>query len=431
MERLSPSPSCQDEKWGLYIETLQFINAVQAASQPIPRYIKLSYNELFKIQQVGNPYTLNPVSFSSLASYLECPSCALDHRHKRRAKEPQKFTSVRQSPLFSGHEPDARLLGTLLHLLVNLLHDPNGPLSRQQQELLLANSNRFTTFLRDGEALAALRDAGKMRMAMFYDELSCRKKWFITYLLSPLLHYQRELQVTGNRVLAHAERFQFKLLSTNHTFAQHADWGGYVGIVVEFDQVRLRFTENAAQGTPAIMEFKKGLGRRKSRAATLFPDSLFPEESEMKEDVGLPSDVHAMQLMVYWLAFQTRWDILNEVTALKGMVQDICMPIEQSLDLIIYNLEDGYQYQLLSTDLLESLTALIHCIFHLNWAMKSGYARKSSEHDCRKTQLVEAPIVQIPVGYQSISSEECYIFAREAFQRFKRTITWKVIPSVV
>ena len=27
------------------------------------------------------------------------------------------------------------------------------------------------------------------------------------------------------------------------------------------------------------------------------------------------------------------------------------MPIQQDLDLIIYNLEDGYQYQLLSTDL--------------------------------------------------------------------------------
>ena len=107
------------------------------------------------------------------------------------------------------------------------------------------------------------------------------------------------------------------------------------------------------------------------------------------------------------------------------------MPIEQGLDLIIYNLEDGCQYQLLCTDLLESLTALIHCIFHLNWAMKNGYAGKSSEHDCRKTQLVEAPIVQIPVGYQSISSAECYLFAREAFQRFKRTITWKIIPSVV
>jgi hypothetical protein len=119
------------------------------------------------------------------------------------------------------------------------------------------------------------------------------------------------------------------------------------------------------------------------------------------------------------------------VNALKGRVQDISMPIEQDLDLIIYNLEDGYQYQLLSTDLLESLTALIHCIFHLNWAMKSGYARKSSEHDCRKTELIEAPIVPIAVGYQSISSEECYHFAREAFQRFKRTITWKAIPSVV
>lgn len=404
---------------------------MEAASQPIPRYIKLSYNELFKIQQVRNPYTLSPVSFSSLASYLECPSCALDHRHKRRAKEPQQFTTVRQSSLFNGHEPDARLLGTLLHLLVNLLHDPNGPLSRQQQELLLENTSRFASFLRDGEALTALRDAGKMRMAMFFDELSCRKKWFISHLLSPLLRYQRELQVTGNRVLTHAERFQFKLLSTNSTFAQHADWGGYVGIVGEFDQVRLRFTENAAQGRPAIMEFKKGLGRKKNRAPTLFPDTLFPEEPETSDSGELPSDAHALQLMVYWLAFQTRWDILDEVNALKGRVQDISMPIEQGLDLIIYNLEDGCQYQLLSTNLLESLTALVHCIFHLNWAMKSGYARKSSEHECRKTEIIEAPIVPIAVGYQSISSEECYVFAKEAFERFKQTISWKIIPSVV
>jgi len=428
---LPPSPSCQDEKWRLCIDTLQFINAGQAASQPVPRYIKLSYDELFKIQHVKNPYTLNPVSFSSLANYLECPSCALDQRHRKRSKEPQHFTKVRQSSLFSGHEPDARLLGTLLHLLVNLLHDPNGPLSRQQQELLLANSSRLTSFLRDGEALTALRDAGKLRMAMFFDELSSRRKWFISYLLAPLLRYQRELEVTGNRVLAHAERFQFKLLSTNNTFAQHADWGGFVGIVGEFDQVRLRFNEGATQGTPAIMEFKKGLGRRKSHAPTLFPETLFQEEADMKEDVQLPSDAHAMQLMVYWLAFQTRWDILEEVTALKGHVQDICMPIQQGLDLIIYNLEDGYQYQLLSTDWQESLTALVHCIFHLNWAMKNGYARKSSAHDCRKTQLIEAPIVQIAVGYQSISSEECYLFAKEAFERFKRTIVWRVMPSVV
>src|SRR6516162_7745483 len=124
MGRLSRSPSCQDEKWGLSIETLHFVNAVQAASQPIPRYIKLNYNELFKIQQVKNPYTLNPVSFSRLASYLECPSCALDRLRKRRPKEPQHFTRIHQSSLFSGHEPDARLLGTLLHLLVDLLHDP-------------------------------------------------------------------------------------------------------------------------------------------------------------------------------------------------------------------------------------------------------------------------------------------------------------------
>jgi hypothetical protein len=428
---LPPSPSCHDEKWGLSIDTLQFINAAQAAKQPIPRYIQLSYNELFKIQQVRNPYTLSPVSFSGLASYLECPSCALDQRRRRRAKEPLHFTKVRQSSLFSGHEPDARLLGTLLHSVVNLLHDPNGPLSRQQQELLLANSGQFTSFLRDGEALTALRDAGKVRLAMFFDELSYRKKWFVSHLLAPLLRYQRELVVTGNRVLAHAERFQFKLLSTNLTFAPHADWGGHVGIVGEFDQVRLRFTGNAAQGIPAIMEFKKGLGGKKSRASTLFPQTLFQEEPEIKENTELPSDKHAMQLMVYWLAFQTRWDILDHVNALKGRVQDVSMPIQQDLDLIVYNLDDGYQYQLLSTDLQESLTALIHCIFHLNWAMKNGYAGRSTAHDCRKTQLVEAPVVQIPVGYQSISSEECYLFAREAFERFKRTITWKIIPSVV
>jgi hypothetical protein len=296
---------------------------------------------------------------------------------------------------------------------------------------LLTNSANLASFLRDGEALTALRDAGKLRMAMFFDELSQRRKWFFSHLLSPLLHYQRELAITGSRVLAHSERFQFKLLSTNNTFPQHADWGGFVGIVGEFDQVRLRFTEDSKHGTPAIMEFKKGLGRKKSPAPTLFPDALFHEQSEGNDGLNLPTDAHAMQLMVYWLAFQTRWDILDHVNALKGRVQDISMPIQQDLDLIIYNLEDGFQYQLLSTNLQESLTALINCIFHLNWAMKSGYARRSSAHDCRKTQLVEAPLVQIPVGFQSISSEECYSFAKEAFERFKRTITWKIIPSVV
>src|SRR5262249_15855925 len=160
---------------------------------------------------------------------------------------PQHFTTVRQSSLFNGHEPDARLLGTLLHALVNLFHDPNGPLSRQQQEVLLADADQLGAFLRDGDALTALLAARKLLLAMFFDELSCRKKWFVSHLLVPLLRYQRELAVTGDRVLAHSERFQFKLLSTNNTFQQHADWGGYVGIVGEFDQVRLRFTDNVAQ----------------------------------------------------------------------------------------------------------------------------------------------------------------------------------------
>ena len=68
------------------------------------------------------------------------------------------------------------------------------------------------------------------------------------------------------------------------------------------------------------MEFKKGLGGKKNRTSPLFPETLFQEESETRDAMGLPSDSHAMQLMVYWLAFQTRWDILDEVNALKGRV---------------------------------------------------------------------------------------------------------------
>jgi hypothetical protein len=407
------------------------LNAAQAASQPIPHYIRLNYSELFKIQQVRNPYTLNPVSFSRLARYLECPSCALDQGHKCRPKEPQHFTTVHQSSMFNGQDPDARLLGSLLHLLVDMLHDPQTPISRQQQALALTDPDHLTTFLRDGAALKALQQAGKVRLAMFFDELCSRKRWFGPHVLVPLLRYQRELMATGNHVLAHSERFHFKLLSTTHTFPKHPDWGGFVGLVGEFDQVRLRFAGDSRRERPAIMEFKKSLGGKKSHHPSAVQAGLFASEGgKSSASQEMPTDAHAMQLMVYWLAFQTRWDILDHVTTLKGKVQDISMPTQQDLDLIIYNLNDGRQYQLVCTNHQEALRALVTCIFYLNWAMKSGYARRAAEHECRKTQLLELPLVQVQVGYQTISSEDCYTLARDAFSQFKRTMSWNVVPVV-
>jgi len=178
------------------------------------------------------------------------------------------------------------------------------------------------------------------------------------------------------------------------------------------------------------MEFKKGFGGNKrweSAPFTLLSEHA--EENGISTDSVLPNISHAMQLMIYWLAFQIKWDVWEKVAEEKGMIQDIRMPINQPLDLIIYNLNNGCQYQLLPTNHQEALLALTHCIFYLNWAMKSGYAMQSSEHECKKTQLIKIPDRQVQVGYMTISAQECYLLAKSAFDRFKDTVRWKKISS--
>lgn len=137
-----------------------------------------------------------------------------------------------------------------------------------------------------------------------------------------------------------------------------------------------------------------------------------------------------MQLMVYWLAFQTRWDLVEMVRDAKGTLQDIAMPLQQKLELIIYNLNDGCQYQLLPSNHKEALLALIECIFYLDWAMKSGYARQSPEHHCQRTQLTAVPdhAIQVQVGSTALTAHECYLLAREAFKRFESTVKWEKLP---
>ncbi len=103
------------------------------------------------------------------------------------------------------------------------------------------------------------------------------------------------------------------------------------------------------------------------------------------------------------------------------------MPLHQQLELIIYNLNDGCRYQLLPTDHREALLALTECIFYLDWAMKSGYAQRTPEHNCKKTPLTEVPphAIQVQVGYTALTAQECYLLAREAWNRFKDTVRWK------
>src|SRR3954449_6103797 len=137
----------------------RILPASEAASQPLPPYLNLNYTNLFKIQRVGNPFPLRPVSFSRLTSYLECPSCALEQSRKRRKKEPAHFTPVHQASLFASREPDPRLVGTLLHAVIDLLHDPCGPLTGEQQALLLINPDVLTRFLHY-DLLGALQAAG-------------------------------------------------------------------------------------------------------------------------------------------------------------------------------------------------------------------------------------------------------------------------------
>ncbi len=404
----------------------RILTAAEAVTQPISQYLNLNYAELFKIQRVSNPFPLRPVSFSRLASYLECPSCALEQQRKRRTKEPKHFTDVHQGSLFGSREPDPRLVGTLLHAVVDLLHDSRGPVSAEQQHSLLTSPDVLTSFIRY-DLLSALQAAGKLKLAIFFDEICAYEEMLWSVLLRPLLRYQQELLDTGSTVFAASERFQCKLLSTGHTFAGHRDWGGYVGLVGEFDQIRLR-NDGKVRDKPAIMEFKKGLGKKRSWDkwyAALERDSSISEVSTDSDELLEPGLAHALQLMIYWLAFQTRWDVWERVQAVRGQVDDLTMPLRQELDLIIYNLHDGRQYQLVPTDLQEALLEVTNCIFYLNWAMKSGYSWQSPEHDCGKTQLLsDVPKPLIQVGSSTLTAEKCYALAKDAFQRFSETVRW-------
>ena len=408
----------------------RILHAAEAATQPIPQYLSLNYADLFKIQRVSNPFPLRPVSFSRLTSYLECPSCALEQQRKRRAREPKHFTDIHQGSLFGSGEPDPRLVGTLLHAVVDLLHDPQGPVEAEQQSLLLTYPDVLTRFIRH-DLLSALQAAGKLKLAMFFDEICAYEGTLQSTLIRPLLSYQQELLRTGSTVFAASERFQFKLLSTRNTFAGHSDWGGYVGLVGEFDQIRLR-TYGEIKDRPAIMEFKKGLGKKRSwdkLYSALEGDESASAASPASDELVEPGLAHALQLMIYWLAFQTRWDVLGRVLTARGQIEDLSMPLRQELDLILYNLHDGCQYQLVPTDLREALLAITNCIFYLNWALKSGYVWQSPEHDCGKTRLLEdVPKPLIQVGSDALSAEKCYILAREAFQRFSETVRWQKWP---
>jgi hypothetical protein len=416
-------------KGEVLINTLRLLQASEAATQPIPRYVNLNFEDLFKIQQVRrNIFALKPVSFSSLAAYLECPGCALDQKRKKRSKEPTHFTDVHQATLFGGSKPNPQLVGTLLHQVINLLHDTRGSLSEERRETLLTDPKQLTHFLRH-ETMPLLQAEGKLKLAMFLDELSVHEGTFYSSLVTPLLRYQQELRASGSTVFASAERFQCKLVSTGKTFADHGDRGGEVAIVGEFDQIRLRNvgSKRSPGGRPAIIDFKTGLGKRK-RWDTF--SSILDAEPDSSNDLEQPGIAHAMQLAIYWLAFQTRWDILEHMLITKGRVEDVRMPFQQNLDLLVYNLYDGCQYQLAFTNTREALQSLINCIFYLNWAMKSGYTHQVPEHDCRKTSLLtELPPIAIQVGYQAIPAAECYLLAQEAFQTFKETVRWKPISA--
>jgi hypothetical protein len=402
----------------------RLLHASEAATQPLPSYLSLNYADLFKIQRVSNPFPLRPVSFSRLTSYLECPNCALAEQRKRRTREPRHFTTIHQASLFAAREPDPRLVGTLLHAVVDLLHDPQGPLAVEQQATLLADPDVLTRFIRY-DLLSTLQEAGKLKLAMFFDEIASDEETLRSALLHPLVKYQQELVRTGATVFAASERFQLKLLSTGNTFAGHRDWGGSVGLVGEFDQIRLH-KRGDTHDQPAIMEFKTGLGKKRSwDTSALETDRGASALSTKAENLVEPGLAHAFQLMIYWLAFQTRWDVMGRVLASRGQIDDLPMSLHQELDLIIYNLHDSCQYQLVPTDLQAALLAVTNCIFYANWAMKSGYARQAPEHDCGKTPLLsDVPNPLIEVGSSSLSAEKCYELAREAFQRFSETVRW-------
>lgn len=397
-----------------------------SVTDPIPQYIALNYLNLFKIQHVQNPFPLRPVSYSKLMSYLECPGCALMPPRKKRQKEPVHFSDVHQGTLFGASKPDPRLVGTLLHTIITYLHDPKSPLSKVQQYDLLASPTALKRFLLH-DLLTALQADGKLKMAMFFNQLRTNEHFFYPGVLAPLLKYQRELAASSSMVVSVAERFQYKMLSTAHTFSDYSDRGGVVGIVGEFDQIRLRHvgSVHAPDGIPAIVEFKSGLGRKSIWDTCGEPGGLEAADSTQLEQPGV---MHAFQLMVYWLAFQTRWDVHEYIQFVKGRCEEIPMPLQQQLDLILYNLFDGAQYQLLLQDQSEALRTLISCIFYLDWAMKSGFMQQMPDHRCSRTPLLaDLSPRPIPVGAQAISAEECFLLARDAFARFRMLISWRKV----
>ena len=176
---------------------------------------------------------------------------------------------------------------------------------------------------------------------------------------------------------------------------------------------------------PSIIEFKTALGKKKVwDTLSLALDDSATEVSS--DELVQPGMAHALQLAIYWMAFQTRWDVLEHMKLTKGRNGDVPMSLHQNLDLILYNLQDSCQYQLLFTDQSKALLALTSCIFYLNWAMKSGYAQQTPEHECNKTRLLtQVPQRTIQIGSEEISAGECYLLAKEAFLMFKETIYWQ------
>jgi len=406
------------------------LHSEQAAAQQLSQSLHLNYEQLFKIQRVRNPFPLRSVSYSALASYLECPWCTLMRKRKRAPKEPAHYPLMQQTSLFGPGLPDARAIGTILHTLINLLHASNGSLSQEKQAQLLAEPELLAHFIRR-DLHAILQQEGKISLALTLRDLQYDARMLFKTLTEPMLRYQRELMATDAHVFGVAERFQLKLSSTRNTFADHSGRGGYVGLIGEFDQIRLRQVQGntSFRGTPAIIEFKKSLGWKNKEE-----DKTGNTVNALAQDTIQPTEAHAMQLMIYWLAFQTLWDTEELVRSQKGMLQELPMQLHQPLELIIYNFYDGKQYQLFPSDHKEALQALIECIFYLDWSMKSGYALQSPEHNCqRAAPLTEMPehAVQVHVGETLLPAKECYLLAKAAFEKFKATIRWEQLPYSV
>ncbi len=350
-------------------------------------------------------------------------------KRKKAPKELARYPIVQQSSLFGPGPPDARAIGTLLHTLLNYLHASNSPLPKEKQALLLSRPELLDHFIRR-ELHSTLQQQGKINLALVLHDLQYDARLLSNSLIEPILRYQRELATNETAVFGVAERFQVKLSSTRNTFAGLPGRGGYVGLIGEFDQIRLRKGQDnpASSGIPAIIEFKKSLGW-KSKETT----STIERDDNASHD-GLPTEFHAMQLMIYWLAFQTLWDTEEFVRKQRGMLSEMSMLLQQSLEMIIYNFYDGSQYQLLPGDHKAALLALIECIFYLDWSLKSGYAFQSPEHSCQYTApLTEMPehATQVQVGETLLPAKECFLLARAAFDRFKATIRWERLPHPV